>query len=60
MQFIRLKSTLKFAVQAVAVLFLGAGWASGQQAVNLTAGPTSISMPDGSSVPMWGYSCGAP
>ena len=45
MQFIRLKSTLKFAVQAVAVLFLGAGWASGQQAVNLTAGPTSISCP---------------
>ena len=60
MQFIRLKSTLKIAVQAVAVLFLGAGWAAGQQAVNLTAGSTSISMPDGSSVPMWGYSCGAP
>src|SRR4051794_39833443 len=60
MQFIRLKSTLKTAVQAVAVLFLGAGWAAGQQAVNLTAGPASISMPDGSSVPMWGYSCGDP
>ena len=58
MQFIRLKSTLKIAVQAVTVLLLGAGWASGQQQVNLTAGPTSISMPDGSSVPMWGYSCG--
>ena len=31
----------------------------GQQQVNLTAGPTSITLPDGSSVPMWGYSCGA-
>jgi hypothetical protein len=57
MQFIRLKSTLKIAAQAVAVLFLGAGGASGQQQVNLTAGSTSITMPDGSSVPMWGYSC---
>ena len=58
MQFNRLKFTLKNAVQALAVLLLGAGWAAGQQQVNLTAGPTSITMPDGSSVPMWGYSCG--
>ena len=58
MQFNRLKSTLKSAVQALAVLLLGAGWAAGQQQVNLTAGPTSITLPDGSSVPMWGYSCG--
>ena len=59
MQFNRLKFTLKSAAQALAVLLLGTGWAAGQQQVNLTAGPTSISMPDGSSVPMWGYSCGA-
>ena len=58
MQFNRLKSTLKIAVQAVTVLLLGAGWAAAQQQVNLTAGPTSITLPDGSSVPMWGYSCG--
>jgi hypothetical protein len=60
MQFNRLKSTLKSAAQALAVLLLGTGWAAGQQQVNLTAGSTSISMPDGSSVPMWGYSCGTP
>jgi hypothetical protein len=33
--------------------------AFGQQPINLTAGPTQITMPDGSTVPMWGYSCGA-
>jgi Bacterial Ig domain len=27
--------------------------------VNLTAGPTTATLPDGSTVPMWGYSCGA-
>ena len=59
MQFKRFKSTFKTAVQAVTVLLLGAVCAAGQQQVNLTAGPTSITLPDGSSVPMWGYSCGA-
>ncbi len=34
--------------------------AFGQQVVNLTAGPTSVTLPDGSTVPMWGYSCGLP
>jgi hypothetical protein len=29
------------------------------QQVNLTAGPTTATLPDGSVVPMWGYSCGA-
>ena len=59
MQFNRFKRTLKIAVQAVTVLLLGAGGAAGQQQVNLTASPTSITLPDGSLVPMWGYSCGA-
>ena len=27
--------------------------------VNLTAGPATATLPDGSIVPMWGYSCGA-
>ena len=58
MQFDQFKRTLKIAVQAVTVLLLGAGGASAQQQVNLTAGPTSITLPDGSLVPMWGYSCG--
>jgi len=36
-----------------------ATWASAQQQVSLTAAPGSITLPDGSSVPMWGYTCGA-
>ena len=38
---------------------LGAAVAGAQQQINLTAGPTTANMPDGSQVPMWGYSCGA-
>jgi len=29
-----------------------------EQVVQLTAAPTSLTLPDGSVVPMWGYSCG--
>jgi hypothetical protein len=39
------------------VLLLGAGTALAQQQVNLTAGATTLTLPDGSSVPMWGYTC---
>src|SRR4051812_43962477 len=42
------------------VLLLGATLASAQQQINLSAGPTSITLPDGTTVPMWGYSCGSP
>src|SRR4051794_10493616 len=49
----------KTAVRAGSVFLVGAALAWGQQQVNLTAGPTNISLPDGTSVPMWGYSCGA-
>ena len=59
MQFNHLKANLKTAVSAATVLLLGAGVALAQQQVNLTAGPTSVTLPDGSTVPMWGYSCGA-
>jgi hypothetical protein len=59
MRFNQIKSTLKTAVTAATVLLLGAGVALAQQQVNLTAGPTTATMPDGSAVPMWGYSCGA-
>ncbi len=55
-----LKRVLKTAVHLATVLLLGAGLASAQQQINLAAGPTSASMPDGSSVPMWGYACGSP
>jgi hypothetical protein len=50
--------TLKTAVLAISVLLLGASVSSAQQQVNLTAGPATATLPDGSAVPMWGYSCG--
>jgi hypothetical protein len=44
---------------AASVLLLANGAAFGQQTVNLTAGPATAAMPDGTGVPMWGYTCGA-
>jgi len=49
--------TLKTAVLAISVLLLGASVSLAQ--VNLTAGAANAPLPDGSSVPMWGYTCGA-
>ena len=59
MSFTTLKATLKTAVLVTTVLLLGAGLAVAQQQVNLTAAPTTLTLPDGTAVPMWGYSCGA-
>src|SRR5215468_2997712 len=53
-----LKNTLKTAVLAATILLLGAGLSFGQS-VALTAAPSQLTMPDGSTVPMWGYTCGA-
>lgn len=53
------KAMLKTAVQGATALLLGACVAGAQQQINLTAAPTSVVLPDGSMVPMWGYSCGA-
>jgi len=50
--------TLKTAVVAVTLLLLGACCAVAQS-VNLTAGPAALTMPDGNTVQMWGYTCGA-
>ena len=59
MRLISLKAIAKTAVLGAAVLLLGTGAASAQpQQVNLTAGASSITLPDGSNVPMWGYTCG--
>ena len=55
-----LKTILNKAVQGATVLLLGVSFASAQQIINLSAGPTTATMPDGSVVPMWGYTCGAP
>src|ERR1700739_2591448 len=51
-----LKAAIKTAVLAVAIFLLATGL-SLAQSVNLTAGPTTAALPDGQSVPMWGYSC---
>src|SRR2546429_5891476 len=53
-----LKAILKAAVRVLAILPFAACVALGQQTINLTAGPAKAYLPDGSAVPMWGYSCG--
>src|SRR6266704_5343179 len=53
-----LKAMLKAAVRVLAILPFAACVALGQQTINLTAGPAKAYLPDGSAVPMWGYSCG--
>src|SRR6516164_11436472 len=50
------KATLKAAVVMSVFLLFAAAMGFGQ--VNLTAGPTTLPLPDGTVVPMWGYSCG--
>src|SRR6266436_832106 len=52
------KAILKAALRVVCILPFAAAAAFGQQTVNLTAAPTSVTLPDGSTVPMWGYFCG--
>src|SRR5437016_11920238 len=54
-----MKAILKAALRVVCILPFAAAVAFGQQQVNLTAGPANATLPDGSVVPMWGYSCGA-
>src|SRR5882762_282801 len=53
------KDSLKAAARVGGILLFGGVLAWGQQQVNLTAGPADITMPDGTVVHMWGYSCGA-
>src|SRR2546430_9343797 len=53
-----MKVILKAALRALCILPFAAVVALGQQQVNLTAGPATATLPDGSAVPMWGYSCG--
>jgi hypothetical protein len=54
-----LKKTLKTAVFTASILLLAVSACLAQQQVNLTAAPNTLTLPDGSTVPMWGYSCGA-
>src|SRR5215472_15694629 len=53
-----LKATFKAAARVMSLLFLAAVASFAQQQVNVTAGPSNAIMPDGSTVPMWGYACG--
>src|SRR5262249_42231422 len=53
----KFKAILKIAAPVLAILSFATA-AYGQQQINLTAGPTTTTMPDGTVVPMWGYTCG--
>ena len=53
------KTPLKAAVTIGALLLFAAANNFAQQVVNLMAGPTTTTMPDGTVIPMWGYTCGA-
>jgi hypothetical protein len=53
-----MKTILKVAVLILTILPFAAVAAYGQQQINLTAGPATAAMPDGSVVQMWGYTCG--
>jgi hypothetical protein len=53
------KAIIKAALRVACILPFAAVAAFGQQQVNLTAGPATATLPDGTTVPMWGYSCGA-
>src|SRR3974390_3310222 len=49
---------MKAALLVAAILLFGVSASYGQQIVNLTAAPTTTTLPDGTTVPMWGYFCG--
>ena len=58
MRFTHFNKTIRTVLSAVCIILIGASWAVAQQQVNLTAAPSSVTLPDGNSVPMWGYTCG--
>ncbi|HEX4066537.1 MAG TPA: choice-of-anchor D domain-containing protein [Acidobacteriaceae bacterium] len=59
MQSIKARITMKKAFLTASILLLMSGLAFAQQQVSLTAMPTSTTLPDGTTVPMWGYFCTA-
>src|SRR5258706_5741283 len=59
MSSLNIKTALIKSGLVASVLLLASGVSLAQQQVNLTAGPTTATLPDGSAVPMWGYTCGA-
>ncbi len=59
MRAIKFNASLIRSGLAAAVLLVAATTSYAQSSVSLTAAPTSAALPDGQTVPMWGYSCGA-
>src|SRR3954453_10327149 len=55
-----LKATLNISVLVAIVLLLGSSVQVASAQVPLTAAANTLIFPDGSTVPMWGYICGAP
>src|ERR1700674_4674181 len=53
-----LKLALKTAALALTIQLLSAGVSFAQSAVALTAKRQTATLPDGSTVPMWGWVCG--
>jgi len=51
------KAILTKSALAIFALLLTSSAAIADSFVNLTAAPTSITLPDGQTVPMWGYTC---
>src|SRR3989442_678413 len=54
-----LKTSLIKSGLAASLLLVANGVALAQSTVTLTAAPTTTTLPDGQTVPMWGYACGA-
>ena len=59
MRYTTFKASLLKSAFAVSTLLLVNGMAMADSAITLTAAPTSTTLPDGQTVHMWGYSCGA-
>src|SRR6266436_4359507 len=59
MRSVNFKSALVKSGLAASVLLLASASSFGQQQINLSAGLSAATMPDGTFVPMWGYSCDA-
>ncbi len=57
MRAIKSKARLITSTVATSFLLLAAAVSHAQAVVNLTAAPSTTTLPDGQSVPMWGYFC---
>lgn len=53
------KTKLIRTVLASSIFLLASGVALADSVVTLTAAPTTTTLPDGQTVPMWGYACGS-